>query len=121
MSSWVTALSDDSVLLQSAWVRRERFAVFGIIAADWAKPHAANLLRISDTLIMSSSWSRTQQGLLEAGFKVIAVDVSELQKAEGAVTCCSLGFIQTHEPERQRAERKAYSRRWCPARKVRST
>ena len=30
------------------------------------------------------------QSLLDAGFKVTAVDVSELQKAEGAVTCCSL-------------------------------
>ncbi|MDE2154438.1 MAG: hypothetical protein KGJ32_00880 [Xanthomonadaceae bacterium] len=30
--------------------------------------------------------------MIDAGYKVTAVDVSELQKAEGAVTCCSLVF-----------------------------
>jgi dimethylargininase len=30
--------------------------------------------------------------LAHAGIQVTTVDVSELQKAEGAVTCCSLVF-----------------------------
>jgi dimethylargininase len=41
---------------------------------------------------MPASFPRTRQRLLDAGFHVTAVDVSELQKAEGAVTCCSLVF-----------------------------
>jgi dimethylargininase len=35
---------------------------------------------------------RTRQRLVDAGIDVLPVDVSELQKAEGAVTCCSLVF-----------------------------
>jgi dimethylargininase len=92
LKSAVTALSDDSVLLQPAWVDRERFADFRIIEVDPGEAHAANVLRIGDALIMPASFPRTRQRLLDAGFKVIAVDVSELQKAEGAVTCCSLVF-----------------------------
>jgi dimethylargininase len=30
--------------------------------------------------------------LVDAGFQMTAVDVSGLQQAEGAVTCCSLVF-----------------------------
>ena len=92
LKSAVTALSDDSVLLQPAWVDRERFADFRIIEVDPGEEHAANVLRIGDALIMPASFPRTRQRLLDAGFKVIVVDVSELQKAEGAVTCCSLVF-----------------------------
>ena len=92
LKSAVTALSDDSVLLQPAWVDRERFAALRIIEVDPAEAHAANVLRIGDALIMPTSFPRTRQRLLDAGFQVIAVDVSELQKAEGAVTCCSLVF-----------------------------
>lgn len=92
LKSAVTALSDDSVLLQPAWVDRERFAGFRIIEVDPAEAHAANVLRIGDSLIMPASFPRTRQRLLDAGFQVTAVDVSELQKAEGAVTCCSLVF-----------------------------
>ncbi|MEO7053318.1 MAG: arginine deiminase family protein [Rhodanobacter sp.] len=92
LKSAVTALSDDSVLLQPAWVDRGHFAKFGVIEVDPAEPHAANVLRIGDTLIMPAGFPRTRQRLLDAGFKVAVVDVSELQKAEGAVTCCSLVF-----------------------------
>ena len=92
LKSAVTALFDDCVLLQPAWVDRERFADFRIFEVDPAEPHAANVLRIGDALIMPASFPRTQQRLLDAGFHVTVVDLSELQKAEGAVTCCSLVF-----------------------------
>jgi dimethylargininase len=92
LKSAVTALSDDSVLLQPAWADRRRFADFRIIEVDPAEAHAANVLRIGDALIMPASFPRTRQRLLDAGFQVTVVDVSELQKAEGAVTCCSLVF-----------------------------
>ncbi len=92
LKSAITALSDDSVLLQPAWVDRERFAGFRIIEIDPVEAHAANVLRIGEALIMPAGFPRTLQRLLDAGFQVIAVDMSELQKAEGAVTCCSLVF-----------------------------
>jgi dimethylargininase len=92
LKSAVTQLADDTVLLQPAWVAREHFAGFRVIEVDPAEPHAANLLRIGDALLMPACFPRTRQRLLDAGFEVTAVDVSELQKAEGAVTCCSLVF-----------------------------
>jgi len=92
LKSAVTHLDDDTLLLQPEWVDRERFAGFRIIEVDPAEPHAANVLRVGDALVMPASFPRTRQRLLEAGFNVTAVDVSELQKAEGAVTCCSLVF-----------------------------
>ncbi|WEN14191.1 arginine deiminase family protein [Rhodanobacter sp. AS-Z3] len=92
LKSAVTQLDDQTVLLQPAWVDRSRFADFRVIEVDPAEPHAANVVRIGDALLMPASFPRTQQRLLDAGFAVTSVDVSELQKAEGAVTCCSLVF-----------------------------
>ena len=92
LKSAVTRLDDGTVLLQPAWVDRARFAAFRVIEVDPAEPHAANVLRIGDALIMPASFPLTRQRLVDAGFAVTAVDVSELQKAEGAVTCCSLVF-----------------------------
>lgn len=92
LKSAVTQLDDGTVLLQPAWVAREHFAGFRVIEIDPAEPHAANVLRIGSALLMPASFPRTRQRLLDAGFDVTAVDVSELQKAEGAVTCCSLVF-----------------------------
>lgn len=92
LKSAVTPLGDDLVLLQPAWVDPAAFAQFRVIEVDPAEPHAANVLCIGDGVLMPACFPRTRQRLLDAGVAVTTVDVSELQKAEGAVTCCSLVF-----------------------------
>ena len=63
-----------------------------VIEIDPSEPHASNTLRVGSGLIYPSCFPRTQERLSQAGIAVTAIDVSELQKAEGAVTCCSLIF-----------------------------
>lgn len=60
------------------------------LAVDANEPSAANCLRAGDRLILPAGNPRTAQRLRERGFQVVAVDVSELQKAEAGVTCMSL-------------------------------
>jgi len=92
LKSAVTQVAADTLLLQPAWVDRSAFDGFRIIEIDPAEEHAANALRIGDGVVYPACFPRTQQRLAEAGIAVVAVDVSELQKAEGATTCCSLVF-----------------------------
>lgn len=90
LKSAVTAVRDDTVLLQPAWVDRASFAGLRVIEVDPDEEHAANVVRIGDAVLMPACFPRTWQRLVDAGIDVTTVDVSELQKAEGAVTCCSL-------------------------------
>ena len=92
LKSAVTAVADDTLLVNPQWLVGESFAGFRRIEVDPAEPHAANALRIGDTLVYPSCFPRTLARLQAAGIAVRTVDVSELQKAEGAVTCCSLVF-----------------------------
>ncbi len=59
---------------------------------DPAEPYGANGLLVGSRLIYPESFPRTRRRLEAAGIVIEPVDVSELQKAEGAVTCCSLVF-----------------------------
>lgn len=68
------------------------FEHYRIIEVDRSEEHAANVLRIGAALVMPTGFPLTRQRVLDAGYDVTAVDVSELRKAEGAVTCCSLVF-----------------------------
>jgi dimethylargininase len=92
LKSAVTAVRDDTLLLQPAWVDASSFPGFNIIEVDPTEEHAANVLRIGDSVVMPACFPRTGQRLCDAGIEVVTVDVSELQKAEGATTCCSLVF-----------------------------
>jgi dimethylargininase len=93
LKSAVTQISDDTLLVQPQWlVDAKAFAGYRRIEVDPAEEHAANALRIGRSVVYPSCFPRTQARIESIGVEVRAVDVSELQKAEGAVTCCSVLF-----------------------------
>ena len=92
LKSAVTEVADDTLLIQPEWVAPEEFAGYRLIAVDPREPHAANALRLGAHVVYPACFPRTRDILERAGIAVTPVDVSELQKAEGAVTCCSLVF-----------------------------
>ena len=66
------------------------FEGFDLIEVDPSEPYAANCLPVAGSIIYPTAFPKTCTRLEERGYKVTMVDVSELAKAEGAVTCCSL-------------------------------
>jgi dimethylargininase len=90
LKSAVTRVDDATLLIHSNWVDTHHFKDFNHIEVDPSEPFAANCLSIGDSIIFPAGFPKTRAKLEEVGLKVLAVDVSELAKAEGAVTCCSL-------------------------------
>ena len=100
LKSAVTAVSDGTLLINPAWVRQDDFAGFDCIAVDPKEAAAANIVRIGNALLYSSGFPHTLERLQRRGLPVTAVDVGEIAKAEGAVTCCSLIFKDFAKPTR---------------------
>ena len=92
LKSAVTQVAKATVLINPAWADASLFGNLKILEIDPTEEYAANTLLIGETVIYTISYPRTRQRLIQAGIPVQAVDVSELIKAEGAVTCCSLIF-----------------------------
>ncbi len=90
LKSAATAIGDDAVLINPAWVSASAFPGCDAVMVHASEPHGANALRIGDSVIYSSQYPRTGALLGRRGLRVCEVDLSELAKAEGAVTCCSL-------------------------------
>ncbi len=90
LKSAATAVADETVLVNPAWVDPAAFAPLRVITVDPAEPAAANIVRVGDALLYADAYPRTLKRLREAGFHPALVDASELAKAEGAVTCCSV-------------------------------
>jgi dimethylargininase len=90
LKSAVTQAAPDLVLLNPAWVDRAAFAGWRVIEVDPAEPYAANVLLIGGDAVYPGAFPRTAARLAAAGVRLATLDLSELAKAEGAVTCCSL-------------------------------
>jgi dimethylargininase len=86
----VTTVSDSVVLLNPEWISPATFDGLDVIAVDPTEPFAANVVRVANAVLTASAFPRTRRILEARGLEVHVVDVSELAKAEGAVTCCSI-------------------------------
>jgi dimethylargininase len=92
LKSAITQVADNAVLINPAWIDASLFPGMSIIEVDPGEPGAANALRIGNSLVLPSQYPKTASRLRSQELDVHTVDVSELVKAEGAVTCCSLVF-----------------------------
>lgn len=91
LKSAATLAADGLLLVQPEWVPAAAFdPALEQLQVDPSEPYAANVLRVGGVVIMPAAFPRTRERLESRGIRVTTVDVSELAKAEGAVTCCSL-------------------------------
>jgi dimethylargininase len=90
LKSAVTRVAEDVILLNSDWADSSSFPDLRQIEVHPGEPFAANALWIGDNVIYSASYNQTRQRLEQNGIHVHSVETDELEKAEGAVTCCSI-------------------------------
>lgn len=86
----VTQVAERTLLINPQWVAGEAFRAYSWIEVDPAEPQGANALLLNGHVIYPDGFPRTQTRLVQAGIQVRTVEASELTKAEGGVTCCSL-------------------------------
>lgn len=90
LKSAVTAVSDRILLVNSNWVEPTIFGRVELIHVDPDEPMAANALLAGEVVIYPKEFPKTRRRLESRGIRVIPVETSELAKAEGGVTCCSI-------------------------------
>lgn len=94
LKSAVTAVGEHTLLGNSAWVNPRQFGAVEWIEVDAHEPFAANALWVNEGVIYPRAFVHTAEllrKLLHArNASLDLVDASELAKAEGGVTCCSL-------------------------------
>jgi dimethylargininase len=90
LKSAAAALDDETLLINPGWVAADLFGGLRTVPVHRLEPAGANILRIGSKLLSAAAFPRTCDALVSRGYHVGTVEVSELAKAEGAVTCCSL-------------------------------
>lgn len=86
----VTRVDDKTLLINKNWVDPSNFPGFDLIEVHASEPFAANCLPVRGKIIYPTTFPKTRSRLEASGYSIAPVDLSELAKAEGAVTCCSL-------------------------------
>ncbi|MDH3915163.1 MAG: hypothetical protein OES37_03315, partial [Chromatiales bacterium] len=104
LKSALSWLGEDRLLLDREHVDLRSPHGFRLISVPPAESPAANVLWIADTALLSGGYPRTRECLEALGLSCVTVENSELAKAEGGLTCCSL-IVESSGPS-TRADRE---------------
>ncbi|MCP3919888.1 MAG: dimethylargininase [bacterium] len=90
LKSAATVVAPDTLLVNPDWIDRGDLGSRAFVEAHPEEPFGANAVHVGEAVIHSTAFPRTRARLEAAGLRVEPVDATELAKAEGGVTCCSL-------------------------------
>ena len=92
LKSGISYLGDNRIVLIDALAGHAAFRGYEIVRIAPEENYAANCLRINDHVIVSAGFPQFESAVRELGYPVIALEMSEFRKMDGALSCLSLRF-----------------------------
>jgi dimethylargininase len=92
LKSSVNYVGNNTLLLTKEIADHHQFGGYDRVVLDPAEEYAGNTLLINDCLIVPKGFPGTRKRLEALSLKVIELDVSEVRKMDGGLTCLSLRF-----------------------------
>jgi len=92
LKSSVNYLGHGTLLVTPDYAEREEFKAYSKVILDKKEAYAANTLWINGTLLTPAGFPKVRPKLEPLGLPIIELDVSEVRKMDGGLTCLSLRF-----------------------------
>lgn len=90
LKSAVTCIGTETVLVNPEWIDIDVFSRWRCVPVAPEEPFGANALLVGGVVHVTASAPLTRRKLDALGFTTAALDTSEFEKAEAALTCLSL-------------------------------
>lgn len=90
LKTGVVYLKDNTFVAAGEFKGHDLFKEFKVINVDDDEAYSANCIMMNEHLIIPKGFEKSKKGLVNEGYKVIEVDMSEFEKMDGGLTCLSL-------------------------------
>jgi dimethylargininase len=92
LKSSINYVGNNTLLLTAPFKNLSYFDSYDKIILEETDVYAANTLWVNDSLIMPKGFPAAKEKLSRVGMPIIQLDVSEVAKMDGGLTCLSLRF-----------------------------
>ncbi len=92
LKSSVNYVGQNTLLMTELYGNLDQFREYDKIVVDKSEEYAANTLLINGSLITPRGFPKTRKKLLALDLNIIELDVSEVRKMDGGLTCMSVRF-----------------------------
>lgn len=92
LKSSVNYVGQNTLLTTEGYADVDQFREYDKIVVDKSEKYAANTVLIDNSLIIPKGFPKTLERLLTLDLNIIELDVSEMRKMDGGLTCMSVRF-----------------------------
>ena len=92
LKSSINAVGPNTVITTPDFEKHEALKRYDKITTDLNESYAANTLWVNDHLLVPEGFPNTRAKLKALGLPIIELDVSEMRKMDGGLTCLSIRF-----------------------------
>jgi len=92
LKSYVTYLGRNIMIATERYAYHPALEGFEIVIPPEGQEYAADTLTVGDAVLMAEGYPDTHLMVRELGFDIISMDVSEIAKCDGVLTCLSIIF-----------------------------
>jgi len=92
LKSGLAYLGDNRLVVIEALAYRQEFNGYELVGVNVDEEYGANCVRINDYVLVAAGYPVFEQTLRGAGYKTIALEMTEFQKMDGGLSCLSLRF-----------------------------
>jgi dimethylargininase len=92
LKTGVSYLENNNMLVCGEFVHHPYLSRFNCIEVPASEAYAANSVWINGTVLVPAGFPLTKARIEKAGYRVIALDMSEFRKLDGGLSCLSLRF-----------------------------
>ena len=90
LKTGVAYLGDRDLLVAGELVEKDEFEGFEMIVVPPEEEYCANCIRVNDHVLVPAEYERTREKIVERGYDVIELEMSEFRKVDGGLSCLSL-------------------------------
>lgn len=92
LKTGIAYLGNNQLVVAGEFVDHPAFESYEKIVITEEDEYSANCIRMNDYVIIPSGYKETKRKIEDAGYEVIELDMSEVQKHDGGLSCLSLRF-----------------------------
>ncbi len=92
LKTGVSYIGGNTLILAGELIDEPVFREFDKIIVNPEEEYSANSIRVNDYLFIAKGFPKIKAKLLERGFKLIELEMSEFRKIDGGLSCLSLRF-----------------------------
>ena len=92
LKTGVAYLENNNLVACGEFLMEEEFQDFSIIKIDEDESYSANCIWVNNYVLIPNGFPKSKKKIINAGYKILEVDVSEFRKLDGGLSCLSLRF-----------------------------